>query len=105
MKLEMSCSQGSRGSMMDPMSHHLPDLRREASEPIGNARPRRQHHHNGGDRRLMKRRVTLATGLHQGSRGTRLGGCTILLAGNFHQLPGQTLADLPQLCHLSLHGS
>ena len=49
-KTEMSRDQGSYGPLADSMSHHLLDLRLEASEPIENAHPRRQHYRNGSCR-------------------------------------------------------
>jgi hypothetical protein len=81
-KTEMSHGQGSCGPMADSMSHHLPDLCQETSELIGNVCPHRQHHHNSGDCCVRKHRVTLTTRLRQGSGGTCLGGCIILLAGS-----------------------
>jgi hypothetical protein len=98
-KTNMSHGQGSSGPMVDSMSHHLLDLHREASKPIGNARPYQQHHRNGGDHHLTKCRVIFTAGLYQGSEGMCPSGHTISLAGSLHQLPVQTLAGPSPLHH------
>jgi hypothetical protein len=62
-KMEMNYDQGPCGPMAEAMGHHLPNLCREAAEPIRSARPRRQHHHEGGNRNIMKHQIALVARL------------------------------------------